>query len=51
MSDLLQPAVWHYVGFGITHAGCREECETCVVSRAMAVDAWNNEHFWFGVTP
>ena len=28
---------WHYVGFGITHAGLRDDCQTCTLSRNMVI--------------
>lgn len=43
---------WHYVGFGITHAGLRDDCETCTLSRNMVVAATiDNPYQWIGDQP
>lgn len=38
---------WHYAGFGITHAGQREECEPCILSRLMVIAAAYEPYTWF----
>ena len=42
---------WHYAGFGITHTGLRDDCETCTLSRNMVVAAALEPYQWTGGTP
>lgn len=40
---------WHYVGFGITHVGLRDDCETCILSRNMVAAAAQEPYSWLGI--